>query len=225
MLCSKKVFPIPSCGALHGIPELRWHGDQPMTFHRAFPLSWIWALSIVGVWTLVAVHLAQPLWAQQSSLDLVPYGALKGEDFTWRESWRLIVSQWLHVKFPHMLLNVLIIAVVGQALERVIAPWLVVFVALAGGAVGQLLTVTTHPDAFISGASQAYAALCGFALVCVKPSQFGWWVAVIGVVVAACLDLVVSSDHALKVGHVAPFAFGVSAGLALSSWSRIRAGR
>src|SRR3954447_13113488 len=139
---------------------------QPMTFNRAVPLSWIWALSIVVVWTLVAVHLAQPPWAQQSSLDLVRYGALKGADFTWWESWRLIVSQWLHVKFPHMLLNALIIAVVGQAVERVITPWLVIFVAVTGGAVGQLLIVTTRPDAFISGASQAYMALCGFALVC-----------------------------------------------------------
>ncbi|MFN3669889.1 MAG: hypothetical protein ACK4VY_11305 [Brevundimonas sp.] len=135
------------------------------------PWSWLWALSIVIVWLWIAHALGQPVPAQQHSLDLVRYGAFRGSDLTLAESWRLIASQWLHVK---------------------------------------------------SGASQAYLALAGLALLTLGWRSAGWWAAVVGVGVALALDLFVSDHAAVKIGHTVPFALGARGGLVLRRWSRAR---
>ncbi|CAH2409617.1 membrane hypothetical protein [Mesorhizobium escarrei] len=117
------------------------------------PASWIWATSVVLAWVVVATSLGQP---QQSSQDLVGFGAIKGEDFSVAQTWRLLASQWLHVKFLHMLFNALVIASVGQAAEARFGWRAALAVGLIGGTLAQLVTVYTLPNAFISGASQAY---------------------------------------------------------------------
>ena len=75
-------------------------------------------MSIVLVWFFVALSLNQPLLMRQHSLDLVGFGAFKGSELTWATAWKLIASQWLHVKGPHMLFNALVIGVVGTVLSK-----------------------------------------------------------------------------------------------------------
>jgi membrane associated rhomboid family serine protease len=191
------------------------HGCGPDDMEkRQICASWIWAVSIILVWIVVAAYLGQPPWAQQRSQDLVAFGAIKGRDFTVSESWRLLASQWLHVKFPHMLFNALIIAVVGRAAETRLGRLGAVAVGLAGGTLAQLVTVLLLPDAFISGASQAYLSLCGLVLVAGASRSFGWWMAVAGTVVAIALDLLVSGHGAVKPGHLTGLVFGLASGLA-----------
>ncbi|MBW3559063.1 MAG: rhomboid family intramembrane serine protease [Proteobacteria bacterium] len=186
---------------------------------RRAPAALVWGLSIVAAFALVAADLDQPLTATQHSRDLTAYGVFKGRDLEVVESWRLLASQWLHVKPKHMLFNAVIIAVVGGALESRLGVWPFLTVGLIGGALGQLAGAWAYPHAFISGASQAYLALCGLALLTLRPRQRAWWVAVLGVVVAVGLDLFVSSHAGLKAGHVVGFLTGIAAGLALR-WSR-----
>lgn len=179
-------------------------------------VSWIWAGSIVLVWLLVAASLGQWPWAQQRSQDLVAFGAIKGQDFTVSQAWRLLASQWLHVKFPHMLFNALVIAVVGQAAEARLGRVGAVAVGLAGGTLAQFVTVLLLPDAFISGASQAYLSLCGLVLVAGARRSCGWWMAIAATFVGLALDLFVSGYGAVKPGHLTGLAFGLVAGIALS---------
>ena len=115
------------------------------------PWGWIWAASIIGVWLIVAVALGQPVWTQQHSRELVAFGAFRGDTLTWAESWRLIASQWLHVKFPHMLLNALLIGLIGQALTQRFGGALTVGAGVTLGAAGQLAGALLMPDAYISG--------------------------------------------------------------------------
>ncbi|WP_254018472.1 rhomboid family intramembrane serine protease [Mesorhizobium escarrei] len=178
-------------------------------------MSWIWAIGVILAWVVVATSLGQPLWAQQSSQDLVAFGAIKGENFSFPQTWRLLASQWLHVKFPHMLFNALMIASVGQAAEARFGWRTALAVGLIGGTLAQLVTVYSLPDAFISGASQAYLVLCGLVLVTGAIRSFGWWMAIAGVLVGVGLDLFVSSDGAIKPGHLTGLAFGLVSGIAL----------
>lgn len=179
------------------------------------PWSWIWALSIVVVWLLVAYALGQQPLTQQHSLDLVQYGAFKGSSISPDDAWRLIASQWLHLKFPHMLFNALIIGIVGQSLiNRFGAPFMV-GVGVIGGAAGQLASALVMPEAYISGASQAYLALTGLGLLTLPTRTLGWWASAVGTVAAIGLDVFVSDHAFVKIGHALPFALGVACGVAI----------
>lgn len=173
---------------------------------------WGWAVSIVLIWVLVAIDLQQPLWMRQHSIDLTAYGAFQGHDFQFADAWKLAVSQWLHVKFPHMLFNALIIGSVGAALaDRLTTPG-ALSLGVIGGAVGQAAAAWLQPDAYVSGASQAYLALCGAALIVLPRRSAGWIAAVVGVIVAIALDLFVSAHNGVKPGHMAPFLIGLLVG-------------
>lgn len=184
------------------------------------PISWVWAASIPLVWIGVSIRLEQPLWAQQTSQALVAFGALKGSDFSAAELWRLVASQWLHVKIPHMLFNALVIAGVGQFAELRFGRWTAVSLGMAGGALAQLVTVYALPNAYISGASQAYLTLCGLALTTRAIRSAWWWLAIAAVAVSVGLDLLVSGHGAIKPGHMVGFAVGLFAGFALEVTGR-----
>ena len=182
---------------------------------RAAAIIWAWAASIILVWIVVAVDLGQPLWTRQHSLDLTAWGAFEGRTLTWRDSWKLLASQWLHVKFLHMLFNVAVIGLVGSALTRRLTWPLVLALGLVGGAFGQLAAVPFQPDAYMSGASQAYLALCGTALLVLDRKTIGWWAAAVGAVVSVGLDLFVSDHAAIKPGHLVSFGVGLGVGCAV----------
>jgi membrane associated rhomboid family serine protease len=179
------------------------------------PWSWIWSLSIVLAWLGVAHTLGQPIPTQQHSLELVRFGAFKGSDLTIAEAWRLIASQWLHVKFLHMLFNALIIGLIGQSISDRFGAAIMIGAGVAGGAAGQLAGALATPDAYISGASQAYLALAGLALLTLGRRSLGWWAALVGIFVGVGLDVFVSDHGGIKIGHSVPFALGVMGGVLL----------
>lgn len=149
---------------------------------------------------------------RQHSIDLTAYGAFKGATLELGDSWKLLASQWLHVKFPHMLFNVAIIGVVAAALTRRLAwPW-VLALGLIGGGGGQLAAAVLQPDAYVSGASQAYLALCATALLVLPWRSTGFWVAVVGTAVSVALDLFVAGHGGIKPGHTVSFVAGLMVG-------------
>ena len=180
-----------------------------MRDRQAVPLAWLWAISLVAVWIAIAVELQQSLASQQSSRALLAFGAIKGRDLTLVNAWRLVAAQWLHVNAAHMLLNAAVIAVVGGAVERRTSRVAMVCTGLAGGTLGAWASTVADPDGFVSGASQAYLALCGAALI-LLPRDAAWWAAVAAVVVAIALDAHVAGTA--KAGHVVGFLFGLACG-------------
>lgn len=175
--------------------------------------SALWALSLVAVWCATAFALHQPLWTQQNSRDLLTFGVIKGQYFDWAESWKLLASQWLHVKMPHMVFNAMVIGGVGFAVEARWGRVYPVLVALTGGTLTQALLISVEPQAFLSGASQAYMALCGFALVAGRVGRVGLGLAWAGILIGIAIDLFVSSHGQIKVGHGFPLMFGLAAGM------------
>jgi membrane associated rhomboid family serine protease len=111
-----------------------------------------------------------------------------------------------------MLFNALMIAALGQSLERRTSAWTMLLIGLGGGAIAQYLSAVAYPSSFISGGSQAYLALCGAILILFRRSHAAWWIAVFGTVVAAGLDLLVSSHGMIKIGHLAALAAGAAGG-------------
>lgn len=180
---------------------------------RFFSPLLIWAVSLVVVWCMTALALHQPLWVQQHSRDLMAFGVIKGEYFQSAQTWKLVASQWLHVKAPHMLLNAVIIGGVGLAVEARWGRVLPAAIALIGGTLSQGLLVLMEPQAFLSGASQAYMALCGLALAAGGVGRAGLILAWAGVLIGIVLDIVVSGHGQIKFGHLFPLVFGLAAGL------------
>ena len=177
-------------------------------------LAYVWALSLIVVWGAVAAALKQPLWVTQSSKDLMAFGAVRGIDFNWTEAWRLVASQWLHVKFPHMLLNAAIIAIVGRAVEMRAGPVVLAAAGIIGGALGQLAVLWLQPQDIISGASQAAFALCAFVLANARLKSLAWPAAIVGIVIGLALDSVIGGHLQLKPGHLVGGLFGLAAGFA-----------
>ena len=70
----------------------------------------------------------------------------------------------------------------------------------------------TEPQAFISGASLAYLALCGLVIVTSGVDRAGRWLAWIGLAIALVLDIFVSGHGMVKPGQVAGLAVGFAAG-------------
>ncbi len=192
---------------------------------RGGAILWGWAASIVLVWFLVALALGQPFWMRQHSVELTAFGAFKGQTLTLTDSWKLLASQWLHVKFAHMLFNAAIIGLVGAALTRRLAWPLVLALGIVGGACGQLASALWQPDAYVSGASQAYLALCGAGLLVIGWKRPGWWAAAVGLVVSVGLDVVFSGHSGIKPGHFVGFVVGLIAGGVLLVLDKHRSGR
>lgn len=168
----------------------------------------------------MAIVLHQSVWAQQGSRDLVVFGVIRGEDFDWTQGWKLVASQWLHVKAPHILLNAFIIGGVGLAAEKGWGRVLPGVIALTGGTLSQALLAILEPHEFLSGASQAYMALCGFALVAGRIGRVGLVLALAGMLIGIAIDVVVSGHGQIKVGHAFPIIFGICSGLIAKGQSK-----
>jgi rhomboid protease GluP len=177
------------------------------------------AAAIVLAWCLSAYALNQPLFAVQTSKALMPLGAANGDLLSTGEWWRIVTSQFLHVRFLHMLFNAACIALVGAAIEQRWGWWKLALIYLAGGSVGQLASVVAYPGLVSSGASQALMALCAAAFVVRTGRRLRVFVVCI-LAVQVALDLHVAQG--IKAGHGFGFLGGLLVALALSVFGSTR---
>ncbi|MFZ6718850.1 rhomboid family intramembrane serine protease [Undibacterium sp. Ji49W] len=181
-----------------------------MTYRPGSPATFSIALLILAGWTIVAMQLGQSIFATQKSLLLPQFGAATGDLWTTHEWWRLLVSQFLHVHFLHMLFNAMCIVVIGNAIEKRYGWRIFLAIYMAGGITGQIASVWYYPTLVTDGASQALMALCGAALVLRANPRVTLFSAVI-IAIQAALDLYVASG--IKAGHGYGFVMGVLLGL------------
>ncbi len=168
----------------------------------------LFATILIG-WFLSGQCLGLGLFASQKVSLLLQVGAVDGAALVRGEYWRLVVSQFLHVHFLHMLFNASAIYLLAYAVERGVGRAVLVGVYWVGGTVGQYFSVLLLPDLVSSGASQALMALCGFVIVGAR--HFGFsrlvFVSALGIAgVQVGLDIAVSAS--IKAGH----GFGFLAG-------------
>ncbi|MFZ6640866.1 rhomboid family intramembrane serine protease [Undibacterium sp. TC4M20W] len=136
---------------------------------------------ILAGWTCSALYFGHSLVASNKSLCLPELGAATGALWESHEWWRLLVSQFLHVHFLHMLFNALSILIIASSLEKA-RGWLVLLaIYFIGGTTGQIASVWYYPALVTDGASQALMALCAGMLVLQPRSKVTWFA---GLVVA-----------------------------------------
>jgi rhomboid protease GluP len=183
--------------------------------------SHVLAASILMAWIASAILLKQPVTADQRSSALIALGAADSAIFKNHQWWRLLTSQWLHVKFMHMLFNVAGVLIAGAYVERRSNWAFAVATYLVGGALGQFASLYADPSDIASGASQAALALCGAAMAFslgARGKSTLWWAALVILLVQLGLDLKVA--HTVKIGHAVGLASGFAAGLAAVGRSR-----
>ncbi|MFZ6766549.1 rhomboid family intramembrane serine protease [Undibacterium sp. Di26W] len=139
-------------------------------------------------------------------MRLPQLGAATGELFTTHEWWRLLVSQFLHVHFLHMLFNTTCIFVLASTLERTRGWRLLVSLYLIGGLAGQAASVWYYPDLVTDGSSQALMALCAGVFILLPRNKMAWFA---GLIVAIQIALDVHAIAGIKAGHVHGFAAGL----------------
>lgn len=140
------------------------------------------------------------------------------------ELWRLITSQLVHVKQPHMLSNVFCLLLVGTAVERHVGFSRLLLLWLVGGSTATLLSTlfAAPPWNLGTGGSQAIMAIAGaglwLTLTGVDRSRAMILPVAFTIGVALTIDLI--HAHYPKPGHVA----GVLLGLLIASLYQKKAG-
>jgi rhomboid protease GluP len=167
-------------------------------------------LANLGGWCVGAIAFQQSITAVQRSKWLLELGAINGDLLASQGWWRLLVSQFLHVQFLHMLFNVFCVALLGAALEKRYSWRYPALAFVAGGSIGQLASVLAYPDLVSTGASQALMSLC--AVVVMVGVARHWKVLAAAVVLfQGCLDVYVAQT--VKAGHLWGFVGGLVLGI------------
>ena len=138
---------------------------------------------------LAALLCAVYLWTSSRPHDVLSrlvadWGALGG-GFTiesLRDSWsdwsrwaRLVSALFLHADWAHLLGNVVFLLIFGLPAERVMGPWRLLVLFLAGGAFANLVAVLAigAPERMVIGASGAVSAVIGAYLALFPRARLG----------------------------------------------------
>jgi rhomboid protease GluP len=174
-------------------------------------------IGILSYWIVIAFHSGQTIFQTQHSNMLLGYGAVNGSLLKQGGYWRIIVSQFIHVNFFHMLGNTVFIFVLGSFIERYFGTACLLAAYFTGGCIGLYAGVFFDLELVNSGASQALCCLSGFLLVYFRKvlhtSKITAAAVVLSVFLQCGLDLY--SAAGIKEGHMAGFAAGVIIGLAV----------
>ena len=181
----------------------------------------LWAAPALALLTL-AVSLAVSFVVNGTAFSTVPvkdlakWGGLRLSTFDINDSWRVLTAQLVHVRWPHMLFNVVCLAAVSSLVERRIgAAGTLLIWALIGGAATAVSPVFVKPPYDVgTGASQAVLAFAGYAIVMrVRGGLKGGRndiVIALSVLPALALDMVFAGYP--KIGHITALFGGIAAG-------------
>lgn len=183
-----------------------------------------WATLMLGTATVaLSVHAAIEIsgtWMGRVRIvDLESYGVRFGH-LRDLELWRLVTSQLVHVKQPHMLSNVFCLLWVGAAVERRVGFVRLLVLWLIGGSLATLFSTlfVAPPWNLGTGSSQAIMAIAGAGLWLVLTgldrSRSLMLPVAFSIAVAFAIDLV--HGHYPKPHHVA----GVLLGMAIATLYR-----
>ena len=192
-----------------------WNGADVAKRIAAYPIiTLVIVAANLFTWCAVAWLAGQSLFSPQNSYMLLHFGAVNGELFLSGEWWRIITSQFLHVRFPHMIFNMLAALVFGMALERHLGSLRFAFVYAFSGVAGQISSVIAYPALVTSGASQAVMGLAGALATKIlwRGERKIFELIPLLIIVGIQLTLDVATARHVKVGHLVGFGAGVIVG-------------
>lgn len=179
------------------------------------------ATIFIGILTLlysmyVAFDINGRFLSDVKILQLEPYGGITITHLKDFQLWRLFTFQLIHVKYMHMLYNVLSLFVLGLFVERYIRGIKFFLLWLISGSVGTLIgTLSESPPWNLgTGASQAVLGLAGFGLILalkeINLSKWIWLALGFSLIPAFALDFIYAGYP--KVGHLVSALTGVLTG-------------
>ncbi|MGI4873909.1 MAG: rhomboid family intramembrane serine protease [Janthinobacterium lividum] len=156
---------------------------------------------------------------------LLAWGASYGPAIAGGEWWRLLSGTFLHGGISHLANNMVLLAVLGGQLERVLGGLRVAVVYLACGVAASLLSYWWHPEVIGVGASGALFGWMGLGLTLFRRPQVDAGlkaVLVVVVCVSGTLSLIMGflSPNIDNAAHLGGLAAGVVLGYALWPWLR-----
>ena len=153
----------------------------PTRSNRGF--RWATALLCAALWVVYLWASTRPQVAEQALM--ARWGALTGGLLTadWPvASWadagrglRLLTALFVHADWAHLLGNLVFLLIFGLPAERVLGPWRLLVLFLAGGMLANLATVLVidTPDRLVVGASGAVSAVIGTYLALFPRAHLG----------------------------------------------------
>ena len=175
----------------------------------------ILVLSTVVVSLGVNFQIAGSLFGKIKITELEPFGGFTYKHILDLELWRLVVSQFIHVKQFHMIYNALSLFALGYVLERKLGSSAFLAIWFISGSIGTFASTFTVPEPWNlgTGGSQAILGLAaaGFSMYLQRhiEGKLALGVLILTIVPAFALDLTFSEHHLPKVGHVVSFSLGV----------------
>lgn len=145
-------------------------------------LRWAVPLLFVALWLAFLWSISRPDEARRTLwLD---WGALSSGVSQPGDWWatlqdgsvlRLFTALFLHADWSHLLGNLVFLLIFGLPAERMLGPWRLLLLFLAGGAVSNLAAIVAigTPDRVIIGASGAVSALIGSYLALFPSAKLG----------------------------------------------------
>src|SRR5690606_38564959 len=136
-----------------------------------------------SLWVVYLWASTRPVAVEQALM--ARWGALPGGLLTadWPlNSWahagrglRLLTALFVHADWAHLLGNLVFLLIFGLPAERVLGPWRLLVLFLAGGMVANLATVLAidTPDRLVVGASGAVSAVIGTYLALFPRAHLG----------------------------------------------------
>ena len=137
------------------------------------------------------------------------------------EWWRLITSTFLHANLVHLGMNMLILWLVGAALESGIGRGRFLTIYVVSGLAGSAGALLFSPDGITVGASGAIFGLFGAALVAERQGTYLLGGSVMGLVILNFVLTFAFASQGISVGaHLGGFVGGALAMLALTRLGR-----
>ena len=145
-------------------------------------LRWATPLLFVATWVTFLWSISRPQEARE--LMWMDWGALSGGLHDGAQWWtmlrdgsaiRLVTALFLHVDWPHVLGNLVFLLIFGLPAEKVLGPWRLLLLFVAGGALSNIAALYTigDPNQIIIGASGAVSALIGCYLALFPGAKLG----------------------------------------------------
>jgi len=187
-----------------------------------FPLfTLILCVLVLSVSSFIAYEVHGSIFSKVKILELREYGGVTFQQLGQLELWRLLSSQFVHVKPIHMLFNAISLFFIGYFVEKQIGSKNFVLLFFVSGIIGTLASIVFIPAPYNvgTGASQAVLGLnaCGMLLM-VKGVNKSIWLKlalIFCIAPAMALDIIYSGFP--KLGHIIGFAVGLIFSLYYSS--------
>lgn len=183
----------------------------------AFPVAVILAGVTLATSISVSYCVNGTLLSQVGVVELAHWGGVRLEELSLPEIWRVWTAQLIHVKWPHMLYNVVCLFAICAVIEPRIGSWRAFMVWALAGAFATLISpvFVDYPYNVGTGASHAVLAFVGCAFVLMIAGKLPglWPKVIIGIALIPALGLDFVYAGYPKIGHVVALIGGALLGL------------